>query len=83
MDSLNDLISMAASILDSGFDLNAFLAWKSMAFLALVGLLGPAHYYSQKFQDVAEPSPLGLLAGGGILSAAKEELSAKGADELS
>jgi hypothetical protein len=77
MDSLNDLIYMAASILDGGFDVNAFLVWKKTAFVALVGLFGPFHYYSLNFRRIAEPNPLGLLAGEGMLSAAKEELSTK------
>jgi len=75
MESLNDLITMAASMLDSGFDVYAFLEWKKTAFMALVGLFGPFHYYSLHFRRIAEPSPLGLLAGGGMLSAAKEELA--------
>jgi hypothetical protein len=33
------------------------------------------------FRDIAKPNPIGLLAGGGILSAAKEELSSKSAEE--
>jgi hypothetical protein len=80
MDSLNDLIYMAASILDGGFDVHAFLVWKKMAFVALVGLLGPFHYYSLNFQRIAAPNPVGLLAGEGMLSAAKEQLSRKSQD---
>jgi hypothetical protein len=74
MDSLNDLIYMAASMLDSGFDVHAFLLWKKMAFIALVGLFGPLHYYSLNFRRITSPNPVGLLAGEGMLSAAKEEL---------
>jgi hypothetical protein len=77
MDSLNDLIYMAASILDSGFDVHAFLLWKKLAFIALVGLFGPFHYYSLNFRRITAPNPVGLLAGEGMLSAAKEELCTK------
>lgn len=77
MDSLNDLISMAMSMLDSGFDVHAFLLWKKLAFVALVGLFGPFHYYSLNFRRIAAPNQVGLLAGEGMLSAAKEELGTK------
>jgi len=75
MESLNDLISLAQSILDSGFDAQAFLNWQTMAFSALVAILGPYHYYTQNFEGLtSEKSPRGLLAGEGILLAAKEQI---------
>jgi len=75
MDALNDLILAAQSILDSGFDVQAFMSWQMSAFAALVSLLGPAHYYVQDFKRLtSETSPIGLLAGEGVLEAAKQEV---------
>ncbi len=45
MEYLNDLINAARAILNIGFDGQALLGWKELAFLALLGLSGPLHYY--------------------------------------
>jgi hypothetical protein len=75
MESLNQLISLAQSILDSGFDAQTFLNWQILAFSALVALLGPYHYYTQNFKRLtSEKNPRSLLAGEGILMAAKEQM---------
>ena len=75
MDYLNELITLAQTLLDRGFDVQAFLSWETAAFLALVSLLGPFHYYTLNFKQLTkENNPLGLLAGEGILIAAREEL---------
>ncbi len=75
MESLNELIDLAQSILSSGFDAQAFLNWQVLAFTALAGILGPTHYYTQNFKRMtSEKNPLGLLAGEGILVAAQEEM---------
>ncbi len=75
MEYLNDLINAAQAILDSGFDVQAFLDWKELAFIMLLGLLGPLHYYTRTFKKVAsEQDCRGLLAGEGVLMAAKEEM---------
>ena len=73
MDSLNDLINAAQMLLDSGFDIQAFLSWQTLAFLALLSLLGPFHYYTQNFKRLtSEKTAQGLLAGEGLLVAARE-----------
>jgi len=75
MEFLNDLISAAQVILDGGFDVQAFLGWKEVASLALLGLLGPSHYYTEIFKQVtSEHDSRSLLAGEGVLMAAKEEM---------
>jgi len=75
MDSLADLLNSAQAILDSGFDVQAFLNWKTMAFLSLLHALGPFHYYTQNFRSIAaEQNARGLLAGEGILLAAQQEM---------
>lgn len=79
MEFLNDLINAGWSILENGFDPQAFLAWKQLSFACLVGLLGPLHFYSRNFRRFsAEGSPKGLLAAEGILTAAKEEIAKTG-----
>jgi hypothetical protein len=76
MEFLNDLINAGWSILENGFDLQAFLVWKQLSFACLVGLLGPLHFYAQNFNRfTSEPSPQGLLAAEGILAAAKEAIA--------
>jgi hypothetical protein len=75
MDSLVDLINAAQSLLDAGFDVQQFLAWKGIAFLFLLGLLGPLHYYTKTFCRVTEkPDHANLMAGEGVLMAIKEVL---------
>jgi len=75
LESVNQLISLAQSILDSGFDPQAFLNWQILAFSALLGILGPYHYYTQNFRRLtSEKNPRSLLAGEGILMAAKEQM---------
>jgi hypothetical protein len=75
MEYLNDLINAAQVILDGGFDVQAFRSWKEVAFLALLGFLGPLHYYTQTFQQVtSEQDSRSLLAGNGVLMAANEEI---------
>jgi hypothetical protein len=79
MEFLNDLINSGWSILENGFDLQAFLAWKQMSFACLVGLLGPLHFYTRNFRRFTEDgSPKGLLAAEGLLTAAKEEITKSG-----
>jgi hypothetical protein len=76
LESLNQLISLAQSILDSGFDPQAFLNWQILAFAALVGILGPYHYYTQNFKRLtSDKNPRSLLAGEGVLMAAKEQIA--------
>jgi len=79
MEFLNDLINAGWSILENGFDLQAFLAWKQLSFACLVGLLGPLHFYTQNFKRfTAGGDPKGLLAAEGILTAAREEIAKAG-----
>lgn len=76
IDSLIELINFAQNISDSGFDTQAFLTWKGMAFITLLGLLGPFHYYTRKFcQFTSDASRSGLLAGEGVLFAVREQFT--------
>lgn len=79
MGSLNDLITAAQGMLSAGFDVKTFMVWETLAFMALLSTLGPRHYYTQNFKHLtAEKGPRGLLAGKGILVAAKEEILKEG-----
>jgi hypothetical protein len=79
MEFLNDLINSGWSLLENGFDLQAFLAWKQLSFACLAGLLGPLHFYTRNFRRFTEEgSPKGLLAAEGILTAAREEIAKAG-----
>ncbi len=75
MESLNELINFAQFILDNGFDPQTFLTWKEAAFICLLGLLGPLHFYTRSFGRVTGGTDeKGLLAGEGLLIAAREEI---------
>ncbi|MCA1961905.1 MAG: hypothetical protein LDL33_14065 [Desulfomonile sp.] len=75
MGPLNNLITSAQVLLDGGFDVDAFLAWRELAYMCLLGLLGPMHYYTKTFaQFTRHPDERGLLAGGGLLTAAREHI---------
>lgn len=75
MENLNELIAAAQSILDSGFDLQAFMSWELLAFLTLAALLGPLHFYTQNFRRLtSDKTPQSLLTGRGLIEAAKAEL---------
>jgi hypothetical protein len=82
MESLNDLINLAQFILDNGFDIQTFLTWKEAAFMCLLGLLGPLHFYTKSFSQVTgRTDEKGLLAGEGLLIAAREEIVAAATDK--
>jgi|WetSurSiteA1Bulk_404760.scaffolds.fasta_scaffold30865_1 hypothetical protein len=75
MESLNELINLAQFILDNGFDPQNFMTWKEAAFICLLGLLGPLHFYTRSFGRVTgRTDEKGLLAGEGLLIAAREEI---------
>ncbi|MGC8659482.1 MAG: hypothetical protein ACP5U1_10455 [Desulfomonilaceae bacterium] len=79
IDSLIELINMAQRISDSGFDTNAFISWKALAFVTLFSLLGPFNYYTRRFcHFTADSSRKGLMAGEGVLIAVKELLARRG-----
>ncbi len=77
MDLLAELIAVAQSMLDGGgFDPQVFLMWQILGFLVLLGCFGPFHYYTENFRRLtSEKDKRGLLAGEGILVAAKETMT--------
>jgi hypothetical protein len=75
MESFNELINLAQLIFDNGFNPQTFLTWKEAAFICLLGLLGPLHFYTRSFGRVTgRADEKGLLAGEGLLIAAREEI---------
>jgi hypothetical protein len=73
---INDLIEAGWHGLETGFDESAFQNWRREAFKCLTAMMGPEHPYTLYFKEyVHHYRRAGLLAGGGILSAAKEELA--------
>jgi hypothetical protein len=75
---LDDLIETAWRVVNTDFDTRAIYQWKKQAFDFLSENLGSDHYYTQYFKNcVEELEQENLLAGGGILTAAKEEMRRK------
>jgi hypothetical protein len=87
MEILTYLINRARGMLESGFGIQVFQGWESLAFLALLTSFGPFHFYTQSFRRLtSERNQQALLAGLGLLIAAKENLSqqyALKADQMS
>ncbi len=75
---LDDLIETAWSVLYRDFDRRAFQNWQCQSLACLANLLGPDHSYTLAFKShVQDPEELSVLIGGGILTAAKEEIDKK------
>ncbi len=75
---LDDLIEIAWHVVNTDFDPRAMCQWKKQAFDYLAENLGHDHYYTQYFKNcVEELEQPNLLAGSGILTAAKEEMRQK------
>ena len=78
---IDDLIEAGWHVLESDFDENAFQNWRREAFKFLTTMLGPRHAYTLYFEKYVHHSQRAeLLTGGGILSAAKEEMAGIGRD---
>jgi hypothetical protein len=76
MDSLGDLIVAAQSILENGFSVQDFRLWQELAFVTVLGLLGPLHYYTRQFcRFTTAPTARSLLTAEGILEAVRAEIS--------
>ena len=76
MEFLNDLINSGWSILENGFDLQAFLAWKQMSLCLSRWFVRSSSFLHPKFQAIYRGrQPQRLLAAEGILTAAKRRNS--------
>ncbi len=75
---LDSLIEAGWAVLYRDFDSTAFRNWQSQALACLTSLLGPEHSYTQSFKShVQHAEELSVLIGGGILTAAREEIQKK------
>jgi len=75
---LDDLIEDGWLVLYQEFNSAAFRNWQSQALACLASLLGPDHSYTLAFRShVRNAEELSVLIGGGILTAAKEEMRKK------
>jgi hypothetical protein len=73
-EQIDRLIEAGWYVLESDFDRAAFINWRQRAFQCLLTLLGPDHPYTEYFKAfVVEAEKFHLLAGAGILAAAKEK----------
>ncbi len=73
--ALDDLIEAGWRVIEKDFEPDAFLAWRKRALDCVVILAGPEHPYPQFFDAfVAKEVRNSLLAGAGILEAAREQL---------
>lgn len=74
---IDDLIEAGWHVLDSDFDTMAFQHWRKQAFKCLTALLGPDHTYTRSFRNYVHSmeEKKNVLVGGGILTAAREELA--------
>ncbi len=75
--ALDDLIEAGWRVIEKDFEPDAFLAWRKRALDLVVILAGPEHPYAQFFNAfVAKEVKNSLLAGAGILEAAREQFLA-------
>ena len=73
---IDDLIKAGWGVLESDFDPDAFQLWRRSAFDCLNTMFGPDHVYTRHFENfVRQGGKTDLLAAGGILIAAKEQVS--------
>jgi len=72
------LIKAGWEVVDSDFDPIAFQNWRLKAFECLRAIFGPDHVYTKYFQHFVEQGDrTNVLAAGGVLVAAKEQMRGK------
>ena len=75
---IDELIKAGWGVLESDFDPNAFQNWRVKAFECLRAMFGPDHVYTKYFQHFVEQGDrTNVLAAGGVLVAAKEQMKGK------
>ena len=71
---IDDLIKAGWNVIDSDFDLVAFLRWRRSAFDCLTDMLGPDHVYTRHFESlVRQGRKIDRLAGVDVLTAAEQQ----------
>jgi len=75
---IDELIKAGWEVVDSDFDAVAFQHWRLKAFECLNAMFGSDHVYTKYFRDfVQQGSTSNVLAGGGVLTAAKQQWTSK------
>ena len=74
---LEELIEAGWDVIETDFQEDAFQQWREKAYKYIVSTVGEDHPYAGYFrQYVRKSKPTDVLAGGGILIATKEDVSA-------
>ena len=74
-ENFEGLIKAGWDVLERDFDENTFLEWRKRAVEYLTEILGPEHYYTQRFGNkILQAETMGVLSGAGLLSAAREQM---------
>jgi hypothetical protein len=69
---LQELIRAAWNVMDQDFEEAAIMDWRQKASACLAEMFGPDHHYCREFeQSRSRSNRLSILAGGGVLEAAK------------
>jgi hypothetical protein len=69
---LQELIRAAWNVMDKDFEEAAIMDWRRKASACLAEMFGPDHHYCREFeQSRGRSNRLSILAGGGVLEAAK------------
>ncbi len=72
---IDELIKAGWGVVDSDFDPVAFQHWRVKAFECLTTMFGPDHVYTKYFEQfVRRGEKSNVLAAGGVLVAAKEQM---------
>lgn len=75
---IDALIKAGWNVLESDFDPVAFQHWRLKAFECLAAMFGPDHVYTKYFEHFVEKgNRTNVLAAGGVLVAAKEQMTCK------
>jgi hypothetical protein len=77
-DQIDDLIKAGWGVVESDFDPVAFQHWRLKAFECLNAMFGSDHAYTKYFEHfVQQGDKPNVLAAGGVLTAAKEQMLSK------
>ncbi len=75
---IDQLIKAGWEVIESDFDPRAFQQWRLKAFECLAVMFGPDHVYTKYFEHfVQQGDRANVLAAGGVLVAAKEQMMGK------
>ncbi len=77
-DEIDELIKAGWRVVESDFDPVAFQHWRLQAFECLNVMFGSDHVYTKYFERfVRQNDRANLLAAGGVLAAAKQQMVGK------